>query len=132
MAAHYSFYFTIVLRILHCLKGPLFMTYTYSQSPFPLRAYSDAWAEDPTDCHSTLGYCFLLCTSRISLRTNKQIFIAYYSIEAKNRALANTTFTLLSLWWLLQDMGVCISSATLVYYDNMSLIQIVHNNIFHE
>lgn len=33
---------------------------------------------------------------------------------------------------MLQDMGVSFSSATPVYCDNMSAIQIAYNNVFHE
>jgi len=36
------------------------------------------------------------------------------------------------LRWLLQDMGVSLSSATHVYHDNRSAIQIAHNDVFHE
>jgi len=36
------------------------------------------------------------------------------------------------LCWLLSDMGVSLSKATPMYYDNKSVIQIAHNSVFHE
>ena len=51
--------------------------------------------------------------------------------KAEYRALADTTSKLLWLRWLLKDLGVSTSSATL-YCDNQSAIHIVHNDVFHE
>ncbi|XP_059598661.1 uncharacterized mitochondrial protein AtMg00810-like [Vitis vinifera] len=87
-----STHYAVVLCILRYLKGTLFHGLFYSaQSPLVFRAFSDAdWAGDPTN-HST---------------------------EAKYRALADTTFELLWLRWLLKDLGVSTSSATPLYCDN--------------
>ena len=98
-----------------------------------LRAFSDAdWAGNPTDRRSTTGYCFLLGSSLISWRSKKQTFVARSSTEAEYRALADTTFELLWLRWLLKDLGVSTSSATPLYCDNQSAIHIAHNDVFHE
>ena len=58
--------------------------------------------------------------------------MAHSSIEAKYRALADTTSELLWLWWLFKDLGVSTSSATPIYCDNQSAIHIAHNDAFHE
>ena len=58
--------------------------------------------------------------------------MAHSSTETEYRALANTTFELLWLRWLLKDLGVSTSSATLLYFDNQSVIHIAHNDVFHE
>ena len=62
-----STHYAALLRILRYLKGTLFHDLFYSaQSPLVLCAFSDAdWAEDPTVCRSTTGYCFLLGSSLI-------------------------------------------------------------------
>ena len=52
--------------------------------------------------------------------------------EAEYCALADTTFELLWLRWLLKDLGVSTSSATPLYCDNQSAIYIAHNDVFHE
>ena len=54
------------------------------------------------------------------------------STEAEYRALTDTTSELLSLRWLLKDLGVSTSSATPFYCDNQSVIHIAHNDVFHE
>ena len=98
-----------------------------------LRAFSDAdRARDPTDPRSTTGYCFLLGYSLISWRSKKQTHVAYSSTKAKYHALADTTFELLWLRWLLKDLDVSTSSATPLYCDNQSVIYIAHNDVFHE
>jgi hypothetical protein len=124
MAAPRSTHFSAVLRILRYLKGTLFHgLYFSSQSSLRLHAYTDAdWVGDPTNRHSTIGYCFLLGTSVISWRSKKQTIIARSSTEAEYRGLADTTSELLWLRWLLQDMGVSLFSATPVYCDNRSAI----------
>jgi hypothetical protein len=134
MAAPRSTHFSAVLRILCYLKGTLFHgLYFSSQSFLQLHAYTNVdWGGDPTNRRSTTGYCFLLGTSVISWRSKKQTVVARSSTEAEYCALADTTSELLWLRLLLQDMGVSLSSATHVYYDNRSAIQIVHNDVFHE
>uniref|UniRef100_A0A2N9FB60 Integrase catalytic domain-containing protein n=1 Tax=Fagus sylvatica TaxID=28930 RepID=A0A2N9FB60_FAGSY len=130
MSAPRSTHYAAVLRILRYLKGTLFHGLHFSaQSPLTLRAYSDAdWAGDPTDRRSTTGYCFLLGSSLISWRSKKQSVVARSSTEAEYRALADTTSELLWLRWLLQDLGVSTSSATPIYCDNRSAIQIARND----
>ena len=58
--------------------------------------------------------------------------MARSSTEAENHALADTTFELLWLQWLLKDLGVSTSSAIPLYCDNQSAIYIAHNDVFHE
>ena len=58
--------------------------------------------------------------------------MACSSTEAEYRALTDTTSELLSLRWLLKDLGVSTSSATPFYCDNQSVIHIAHNDVFHE
>jgi hypothetical protein len=134
MAAPRSLHYAAVLRILRYLKGTLFRGLHFSsQLSLTLQAYSDAdWARDPTDRRSTTGYCFLLCDSLISWRSKKQSVVARSSTEAEYRALANTTAELLWLRWLLQDLGIDYSTAVPIHCDNRSVIQIAHNDVFHE
>ncbi|XP_065632609.1 secreted RxLR effector protein 161-like [Quercus suber] len=108
LSAPRSTHYAAVLRILRYLKGTLFHGLFYSaQSLLVLRAFFDAdWAGDPTDRRSTTGYCFLLGSSLISWRSKKQTFVARSSTEAEYRALADTTFELLWLRWLLKDLDI--------------------------
>ena len=90
-------YYAAVLHILRYLKGTLFRDLFYSaQYPLILRAFFDAdWVGDPIDRKSTTGYCFLLSSSLISSRSNKQTHVTRSSTEAEHHALADTTSELL-------------------------------------
>ena len=134
LSAPRSTYYAAVLRILRYLKDTLFHCFFYStQSPLVLRIFSDAdWARDPTDRRSITSYCFLLVSSLISWQSKKQTFVARSSIEAEYCVLADTTFELLWLQWLLKDLGMSTSSATPLYCDNQSAIHIAHNDVFHD
>uniref|UniRef100_A0A2N9HPR0 CCHC-type domain-containing protein n=1 Tax=Fagus sylvatica TaxID=28930 RepID=A0A2N9HPR0_FAGSY len=108
LSAPHSTHYAAVIHILRYIKG------------------------DPTDRHSTTGFCFFLGDSLISWRSKKQHIVSRSSTEAEYRALADTTSELLDLRWLLEDMGLTHSSPTVIHCDNRSAIQIVHNDIFHE
>lgn len=75
---------------------------------------------------------FLLGDSLISWRSKKLSITARSSTEAEYPALADTTQELLWLRWLLEDLGVFPSYATIIYCDNRSAIQIAHNDVFHD
>ena len=70
--------------------------------------------------------------SLIFWKSKKQSVVSKSSIEAEYRAMASTTTEIVWLRWLLTDMGVFISSPTLMFCDNKSAIQIAHNSVFHE
>jgi len=98
-------------------------------SSLDLRAYSDAnWGGDPTDRRSTTGYCIFLGDSLISWRSTKQTLASQSSTESEYRAIADTTAEVLWLRWLLVDMTVPQTTATSIYCDNQSAIQIAHND----
>ena len=79
-----------------------------------------------------LATIFFLGVSLISWRSKKQTIIARSSTESEYRALADATSELIWLRWLLADMGVTHSGATILHCDNRSAIQIAHNDVFHE
>ena len=58
--------------------------------------------------------------------------MACSNTETEYRALADITSELLWLRWLLTDLSVFTSFATLLYCDNQSAIHIAHNDVFHE
>ncbi|KAL0536239.1 hypothetical protein IC582_025181 [Cucumis melo] len=134
MATPRTIHFTAVLRFLRYIKGTLGHGLQFSsQSSLILSGYSDAdWAGDPTDRPSTTGYCFYLGDSLISWRSKKQNVVSRSSTKSEYRALADATAELLWLCWLLADMGVPQQGPTLLYCDNCSVIQIAHNDVFHE
>ena len=77
-----------------------------------------------------------------SQQNQRQFVEAYYSIEDIDRqidrqidrycALVDTTYEILWLLQLLQDLVVLIAYATPINCDTLSAIQIAHNNEFHK
>ncbi|KAL7608574.1 hypothetical protein Lser_V15G11391 [Lactuca serriola] len=134
MASPRTTHYIAVLRILRYIKGTIFHgLYFSSTSSLELRAFSDAdWDGDITDRRSTTGFCFFLGDLLISWRSKKQSLVARSSTEAEYRALADTTQELVWLRWLLSDMGLSLSSPTVIWCDNTSAIQIAYNDVFHE
>lgn len=133
MAASRSIHYVVVLHILCYIKDSLFHN-LYLSSQFTLEhAYSDAnWVEDPTNCHSTTSYCFLLGTSLIFQHKKKQFVTARFSIETEYHALVDTTYNLLWLHRLLLDMGTPQTGITPLHCDSHSTIHIAHNDVFHK
>ena len=123
-----------MLHIHRYIKGTMFHGLHFSaQSTLNLCAYSDAdWARDPTDRHSTIGFCFFLGNSFISWHNKKQNIVSHFNTEAEYRPLADTTSELLALRWLLEYMSLTYFSPTVIHCDNHSTIQIAHNDVFHE
>ncbi|XP_057451895.1 uncharacterized mitochondrial protein AtMg00810-like [Lotus japonicus] len=123
-----------VLRILRYLRDTQFQSLLFpSSSSLELRAYSDAdWAGSPSDRKSTTGFCIFLGDSLISWKRKKQVVVSRSSTEAEYRAMASTTAEIVWLRWLLESMGVSLTAPTPMYCDNMSVIQITRNSVFHE
>jgi hypothetical protein len=134
LATLHSTHYVAVLHILRYIKSTMFHGLHFStHSTLDLCAYSDAdWAGDPTDRHSTTGFCFFLWDFLISWRSKKQHIVSRSSTEVEYRALADTTSELLALRWLLEDMGLTHSSLIVIHCDNCNAIQIAHNNVSHE
>ncbi|XP_057723476.1 uncharacterized mitochondrial protein AtMg00810-like [Arachis stenosperma] len=120
--------------VLRYIKDTLFYgLYFSAHSSLSLQAYSDIdWTGDPTDRRSTTGYCLFLGDALISWHAKKQMFTARSSTKVEYRALADTTTEVVSICWLLKNLGAPQLSATDIFCDNRSSIQIVHNNVFHE
>ncbi|GLT39437.1 hypothetical protein SLA2020_136260 [Shorea laevis] len=134
MTAPRSTHYVAVLCIICYVKGTLFHgLHFFANSSLVLHAYSDAdWAGDPSNYRSTTGYYLFLSNSLISWWSKKQTIPSRSNIEAEYRAFGDTTSEFLSLWWLLEDMGIPQPFSTDLYCDNQSAMQIAHNDVFHE
>jgi hypothetical protein len=118
MAAPWSLHYVAVLRILRYLKGTLFHELHFSsQSSLTLQAYSDAdRAKDPTDRHSTTGYCFLLGDSFISWRNKKQSVVARSSIKAEYLEVPSRLPTMTSSMSILSILRSTVTLFVITYY----------------
>ncbi|GJX68302.1 reverse transcriptase domain-containing protein, partial [Tanacetum coccineum] len=105
----------------------------FSSSTTDLVAYSDAdWAGCPTTQRSTLGYCVFIGNNLLSWSSKRQPTLSRSSAEAECRGVANAVAETCWLRNLLCKLHTSLSSATLVYCDNVSAVYLSCNPIQHQ
>ncbi|GKC98582.1 ribonuclease H-like domain-containing protein [Tanacetum coccineum] len=122
------------LTLYRSLAGSLqYLTFTrpdisyalFSSSTTDLVAYSDAdWAGCPTTWRSTSDYCIFLGNNLLSWSSKRQPMISRSSAEAEYRGVANAVAETCWLRNLLRELYSPLSSATLVYYDNVHVLHV--------
>nr|GFA30088.1 ribonuclease H-like domain-containing protein [Tanacetum cinerariifolium] len=123
-------YFLSLKRILHYVRGNLdYGLHLFSSSTTNLVAYSDAdWAGCPTTRRSTSGYYVFFGNNLLSWSSKRQSTLSRSSAEAEYRAVAETCW----LRNLLRELHTPLSSATLVYCDNVSAVYLSCNPVQHQ
>nr|GEZ31104.1 ribonuclease H-like domain-containing protein [Tanacetum cinerariifolium] len=102
----------------------------YSSMTCTLVAYSDAyWAGCSTTRRSTSGYCVFLGNNLLSWSSKRQFTISRSSAEAKYRGVSNAVAETCWLRNLLRKLHTPLSTATLVYCDNVSTIYLSSNPV---
>ncbi|GKA95735.1 ribonuclease H-like domain-containing protein [Tanacetum coccineum] len=97
----------------------------FSSSTTDLVAYSDAdWAGCPTTRRSTSGYCIFLGNNLLSWSSKRQPTISRSSAETEYRGVANAVAETCWLRNLLRELHSPLSSATLVYCDNVRVLHV--------
>jgi hypothetical protein len=126
-------HWTVVKRILWYLKHTI--THSLLIQPyhnFQLVAFSDAdWAGCPDDRKSTSGFCTFLGPNLLSWHSKKQPIVSRSSTEPECKALANATVELTWLQSLLKELGVFLSSAPVLFCDNIGATYLSSNSVFH-
>ncbi|GJT20587.1 ribonuclease H-like domain-containing protein [Tanacetum coccineum] len=98
-----------------------------------LVAYSDAdWAGCPTTRRSTSGYCVFLGKNLLSWSAKRQTTLSRSSAEAEYRGVANAVAETCWLRNFLRELHTPLSSATLVYCDNVSAVYLSSNPVQHQ
>nr|GEW31250.1 ribonuclease H-like domain-containing protein [Tanacetum cinerariifolium] len=121
-------------RILRYVQGTLnYGLQLFSSSTTYLVAYSDAdWAGCPTTRRSTFGYYVFLSNNLLSWSSKRQPTLSRSSAEAEYRGVANVVAETCWLRNLLRELHTLLSSATLVYCDNVSAVYLSCNPVQHK
>ncbi|KAF5459048.1 hypothetical protein F2P56_023037 [Juglans regia] len=126
-------HWTAFKRILRFLKHTSTLGLQLSPySLFNITASSDVdCAGCLDDSRSTSGFCIFLGNNLISWSSKKQPTIARSSTEAEFKAVANTTAEVIWLQHLCRDIGVQLTSAPLLYCENLGATYLSSNPLFH-
>nr|GEX12202.1 ribonuclease H-like domain-containing protein [Tanacetum cinerariifolium] len=127
-------HFLALKRILRYVRGTLsYGLQLYSSTTSTLVAYSDAdWADCPTTRRSTSGYCVFLGNNLLFWSSKRQSTISRSSAEAEYQGVANAVAETCWLCNLLHELHTPLSTATLVYCDNVSAVYLSSNPVQHQ
>ncbi|GJT79980.1 ribonuclease H-like domain-containing protein [Tanacetum coccineum] len=121
-------------RILRYVQGTLDLgLHLYASSTTSLVGYTDAdWAGCPSTRRSTSGYCVFLGDNLLSWSAKRQHTLSRSSAEAEYRGVANVVAETAWLRNLLRELHSPLSTATLVYCDNVSVVYMSVNPVQHQ
>ncbi|XP_071712682.1 uncharacterized mitochondrial protein AtMg00810-like [Rutidosis leptorrhynchoides] len=121
-------------RIVRYVQGTLDMgLQLYALSTTTVVAYSDAdWAGCPTTRRSTSGYCVFLGNNLLSWSSKRQLTPSRSSAEAEYRGVSNAVAETCWIRNLLRELHCPLTSATLVYCDNVSSVYLASNPVQHQ
>ncbi|GKB87010.1 ribonuclease H-like domain-containing protein [Tanacetum coccineum] len=126
--------FSALKRVLRYVRGTLdYGLQLFSSPTTDLVAYSDAdWAGCPTTRRSTSGYCVFLGNNLLSWSSKRQPTLSRSSAEAEYHGVANAVAETCWIRNLLRELHSPLSSATLVYCDNVSVVYLSCNPVQHQ
>nr|GEY08196.1 ribonuclease H-like domain-containing protein [Tanacetum cinerariifolium] len=125
-------HFFALKRIFGYVRGTLdYGLQLFSSSTTDLVAYLDAdWAGCPTTRNSTLGYYVFLGNNLTSYSSKLQPMLSRSSAEAEDLGVANAVAETCWLRNLLRELYTPLSSDTLVYCDNISVVYLSCNQFW--
>ncbi|GJR31989.1 ribonuclease H-like domain-containing protein [Tanacetum coccineum] len=107
--------------------------YLYASSSTSLVGFTDAdWAGCPSTRRSTSGYCVFLGDNLLSWSAKQQHTLSRFSVEAEYRGIANVVAKTTWLRNLFRELHSPLSTATLVYCDNVSAVYMSANPVQHQ
>ncbi|GKF24461.1 ribonuclease H-like domain-containing protein [Tanacetum coccineum] len=127
-------HFAALKRILRYVRGTVdFGLKLYVSATTSLVGYTDAdWAGCPSTRRSTSGYCVFLGDNILSWSAKRQHTISRSSAEAEYRGVANVVAETAWIRNLLRELHSPLSTATLVYCDNVSAVYMSANPVQHQ
>ncbi|GAB2275325.1 N-alpha-acetyltransferase 16, NatA auxiliary subunit [Dionaea muscipula] len=98
-----------------------------------IEGFSDAdWAGSPSDRKSTSGYCVFVGGNLVSWKSKKQTVVSRSSAEFEYRTLSHLTGEITFLLQLLDELEYPAPKSVELWCDNISVIHITANLVFHE
>nr|GEW77537.1 hypothetical protein [Tanacetum cinerariifolium] len=98
-----------------------------------LTTYTNAdWAGCPVTCRSTSGYYVFLGDNLLSWSAKRQVTLSRSSVEAEYHGVANVVAKTAWLQNFLLELHAPLSTATIVYYDNVSAMYLSTNPVWHQ
>nr|GEZ01050.1 ribonuclease H-like domain-containing protein [Tanacetum cinerariifolium] len=127
-------HFSALKQILRYVRSTLdYGLQLFSLSTTSLVAYSDAdWAGCSTTQRSAFSYCVFFGNNLLYLSSKRQPTLSPSSVEAKYSHVANAVAETCWLRNLLRELHTPLSSATLVYCDNVSAVYLSSNLVQHQ
>ncbi|GJY05006.1 ribonuclease H-like domain-containing protein [Tanacetum coccineum] len=127
-------HFTALKHILHYVRGTLdYCLQLHISSTTQLTAYTDAdWVGCPVTRRSTSGYGMFLGDNILSWSAKHQVTLSRSSAEAEYRGIANVVAQTVWIRNLLCELHTMIFTATLVYCDNVSAVNMSANPVQHQ
>nr|GEY86925.1 ribonuclease H-like domain-containing protein [Tanacetum cinerariifolium] len=127
-------HFSALKRVLRYVHGTLeYGLQLFSSSTTDLVAYSNVdWAGCPTTRRSTFSYCVFLGNNLLFWSVKRQPTLSRSSAEAEYHGVANAVAETCWLRNLLRELHTSLSSATLVYCDNVSVVYLSSNPVQHQ
>nr|GEZ78014.1 ribonuclease H-like domain-containing protein [Tanacetum cinerariifolium] len=127
-------HFSALKWILRYVQGTLdYDLQLFSSTTDSLIAYLDAdWVGCPTTRRSTSRYCVFLCNNLLSWSSKRQPTLSRSSAEAEYRGVANAVAETCWIRNLLRELHIPLSSATIVYCDNVSAVYLSSNPVQHQ
>ncbi|GJZ44585.1 ribonuclease H-like domain-containing protein [Tanacetum coccineum] len=127
-------HFHTMKRVLRYLRGTIDLgLQLFRSSTSQLTAYSDAeWAGCPTTRRSTLGYCVFLGDNHLTWSSKGQKTLSRSSADAEYQGVTNVVAETSWICNLLRELHTPLSTATLVYCDNVSAVYMSANPVQHQ
>ncbi|GJX83687.1 ribonuclease H-like domain-containing protein [Tanacetum coccineum] len=127
-------HFAALKRILCYVRGTVvFGLQLYASATTSLVGFTDVdWAGCLSTRRSTSGYCVFLGDNLLSWSSKRQHTISRSSAEAEYRGVANVVAETAWLRNLLRELHSPLSTATLVYCDNVGAIYMSANHVQHQ
>ncbi|GKD49846.1 ribonuclease H-like domain-containing protein, partial [Tanacetum coccineum] len=127
-------HFHALKHILRYVRGTLdHGLQLHISSTSQLTAFTDAdWAGCPITRRSTFGYCVFLGDNPLSWSAKRQVTLFCSSAEAEYHGVANVVAEAAWIQNLLLELHAPLTTATLVYCDNVSAVYLSTNHVQHQ